>query len=370
MLTAVINAVIYTGDDIVNNKVLLIENGRISGFVDEIPANATIYDAKGKNIAPAFIDIQPNGGYSLYFSKEVSETALEDMYQASLDHGTGFIIPTLISSDPETILKAIEVIRRFKLKQPGVLGMHLEGPFINVEKRGAHPAHIIRKPVDNELEKIIAAGKDVIKIMTIAPECFTEDQLQMLLDSDINISIGHSNINYDQAQYYFSKGIALVTHLYNAMTQMGHRECGLVGATFDNINVYAPVILDGGHCHYAAARVAYRQKGDKLILLSDAAFLGRRKQRFDWENLSIRLTDGFYRDGNGNLGGTAISMVDAVKNAVTYLQVPVQEAMEMATSRVAKAINMNDRIGHIKPGYAARLVLFDKKLEQFITLIF
>jgi len=370
MLTAVINAVIYTGNDIVNDKVLLIENGKIISFADETPVDATIYDAKGKNIAPAFIDIQPNGGYNLYFSKEVSEEALDDMYQASLDHGTGFILPTLISSDFETILKAIEVVRTFKQKQPGVLGMHLEGPFLNVERRGAHPAHIIRKPTDEELHTIINAGSDVIKIITIAPECFTDSQLQLLLDSGINISIGHTNINYDQAQYYFSKGITLVTHLYNAMTQMGHRECGLVGASFDNDNVYAPLILDGGHCHYAAARVAYRLKGDKLILLSDAAFLGRKKQQFDWENLSITLRDGFYRDGNGNLGGAAISMVDAVRNAVEHLQMPVQEAVEMATSRVAKAIKTDNTIGYIKPGYAARLVLFDDELGQFETLIF
>ncbi|MGC4233285.1 MAG: N-acetylglucosamine-6-phosphate deacetylase [Niabella sp.] len=370
MLTAVINAVIYTGNDIVCDKVLLIENSKIEGFMDEAPANATIYDAKGKNIAPAFIDIQPNGGYDLYFSKEVSEAALDDMYQASLDHGTGFIVPTLISSDFVTILKAIDIVRSFKQKQPGVLGMHLEGPFINIEKRGAHPAHIIRKPADEELHTIVKAGSDIIKIITIAPECFTERQLQLLLDSGINVSIGHSNINYDQAQHYFSKGITLVTHLYNAMTQMGHRECGLVGATFDNNNVYAPLILDGGHCHYAAARIAYRQKGDKLILLSDASFLGRKKQRFHWENLSITMTNGFYRDGNGNLGGAAISMADAVSNAVKHLQVSVQEAVEMATCRVAKAIKMDDKVGYIKPGYAARLVLFDNKMKLFKTLIF
>ncbi|HMR82709.1 MAG TPA: N-acetylglucosamine-6-phosphate deacetylase [Niabella sp.] len=370
MLTAVINSVIYTGDDIVHDKVLLIDNSKVIGLVDEVPASAAIYDAEGKNIAPAFIDIQPNGGYNLYFSKEVSEAALDDMYQASLDHGTGFIVPTLISSDFETILKAIEAVKTFRQKQPGVLGMHLEGPFINVEKRGAHPAHIIRKPDDEELQTIITAGRDIIKIITIAPECFTEQQLQLLLDSGINISIGHSNINYDEAQYYFSKGITLVTHLYNAMTQMGHRECGLVGATFDNNNVYAPLILDGGHCHYAAARVAYRQKGDKLILLSDASFLGRKKQEFRWENLSITLMDGFYRDGNGNLGGAAISMVDAIRNAIIHLQVPVWEAVEMATSRVAKAIKMDERIGYIKPGYAARLVMFDNEMEQFETLIF
>ncbi|WP_114792263.1 N-acetylglucosamine-6-phosphate deacetylase [Niabella yanshanensis] len=364
MQQAIINATIFTGSEIVKDASILIENGKIIKIDASMPDGVQIIDAAGKNIAPAFIDIQPNGGYDLYFSKELSDASLQDMYQASIDHGTGYILPTLISSGFETILKGIETVKNFMQQQPGVLGMHLEGPFINVDKRGAHPATIIRKPTDEELKQIIAAGKEVIKIITIAPECFTDDQLQLLLDSGINIAIGHTAVTYEQAQYYFSKGIQLVTHLYNAMNQMGHRECGLVGAIFDNENVYAPVILDGGHCHYAAARVAYKQKGDKLILLSDAAFLGRRKQVFDWENLSIKMVDGYYRDGAGNLGGAAISMIDAVKNAMVHLHVTLQEAIEMATGRVAKAIKMDGRIGFIQPGYDARFVLFDNELSS------
>ncbi|MFT4094035.1 MAG: N-acetylglucosamine-6-phosphate deacetylase [Niabella sp.] len=369
MIKAITNAVIYSGCEVLEGQNILVEHGKIQDIVSTIPDDAVRIDVAGRSIAPAFIDIQPNGGYNLYFSKEVSAAALDDMCLASSDHGTGFIIPTLISSDHRTIIKAINVVGQYMQKQPGVLGMHLEGPFINVEKRGVHPAHIIRKPTDEELQVIIKAGRGIIKIITIAPECFTEQQLQMLLDSGINISIGHTMINYDEAQYYFSKGIQLVTHLYNAMTQMGHRECGLVGAIFNNDKVYAPVILDGGHCHYAAAQIAYKQKGDKLILLSDAAFLGRRKLQFDWERLSITMTDGFYRDAAGNLGGAAISMMDAVKNAVEHLQVSLQTAVEMATSRVAKAIKADHEIGYIKPGYPARFVLFDDCFKDSKVLI-
>lgn len=364
MAQAIINATVFTGSEVLKNVAVLTRHGKILDITAHVPEGFAIVDAAGKNVAPAFIDIQPNGGYDLYFSKELSEASLQDMYQASIDHGTGYILPTLISSGFETILKGIEAVKSFMQQQPGVLGMHLEGPFINVDKRGAHPAAIIRKPTDEELKQIIDSGKDVIKIITIAPECFTDDQLQLLLDSGINIAIGHTAVTYEQAQHYFSKGIGLVTHLYNAMNQMGHRECGLVGAIFDNENVYAPIILDGGHCHYAAARIAYKQKGNKLILLSDAAFLGRKKQVFDWENLSIKMVEGYYRDRAGNLGGAAISMIDAVKNAMAHLQVTLQEAIEMATSRVAKAIKMEDRIGLIQPGYDARFVLFDDELDS------
>lgn len=368
-MKAIINAVVYTGEAILKDRIIIVNEGTVAGIEHTMPQGAAIINAEGKNLAPAFIDIQPNGGYDLYFSKEVSEAALDDMYHASVDHGTGFIIPTLISSEPETILKAIEVVMQYMKKQPGVLGLHLEGPFINVEKRGAHPANIIRTPTDDELQEIIRLGKDVIKIMTIAPECFTSKQLDGLLQSGIQISIGHTNINYEQAQYYFSKGIHLVTHLYNAMNQMGHRNCGLVGAVFDNEQVYAPVILDGGHCHYAAARIAYKQKREKFLLLSDAAFLGRKKEKFDWENLSIKLKDGFYRDIHGNLGGAAISMVDAVKNAKKHLMIATEDALKMATSRVATALNMDKKIGYIKPGYPARFVLFDNELNDCTTLL-
>lgn len=363
-MKAIVNSKIFTGDDVIQNKSILIQDGVIVEITDKIPEGIELFDAGGKNISPAFIDIQPNGGYHLYFAKELSEAALQDMYQASIDHATGYILPTLITSTQDTILKAIGSVKSFMEKQPGVLGMHLEGPYINVERRGVHPAHIIRKPTDDELKQILAAGKNVIKLITIAPECFTEMQLQLLLDSGITISIGHTTINYQQAQYYFSKGINLVTHLYNAMNQMGHREPGLVGAIFDNDKVYAPIILDGGHCHPAAARVAYKQKGEKLILLTDASFLGRRKQEFDWENVSIQLQDGFYRDADGNLGGAAISMIDAIKYAQNFLNISLQEAIEMATNRVAKAINMQSTIGFVKPGYPACFAIFSDDMED------
>lgn len=370
MQKAIINSIILTGEEKVKNKVLIISQGKIVAIEDKIPEGVDVIDAKDKYLAPAFIDIQPNGGYELYFSKELSRAALEDMYQASSDLGAGYILPTLISSTRETIFKAIAEVENYMKEQPGILGMHLEGPFMNVKKRGAHPAHIIRNPTDEELTEIIKAGKGIIKMITIAPEIFTDKQLDMLLQSGICISIGHTTVNYEQAQYYFSKGIKLVTHLYNAMNQMGHRECGLVGATFDNDMVYAPLILDGGHCHYAAARIAYRQKREKLILLSDAAFLGRKKQKFEWDNLSIQLIDGFYRDGAGNLGGAAISMADAVRNAVEHLHVSVEEAVAMATSRVAKSIDMENQIGYIKKGYPSRFTLFDEALKDFEVITY
>ena len=370
MKQAIINAVVHTGDEIIDNGVIIIKNGIIESIEKEIPSENQLIDLKGKHIAAGFIDIQINGGEQFYFSQFPNEETIQDINDSSLKYGTTHTLPCLISSSNETILQGIEAIRNYKAKyKNGVLGMHLEGPFLNPLKRGAHSLNQVRKPSTKELEEIIRYGKDVIKVITIAPECFTDNQLDLLLESGIVISAGHSNMTYEQAQYYFSKGIKLVTHLYNAMTQFGHREPGLVGATFANESVYAPVILDGAHCDYAAARIAYELKKEKFFLISDAAFLGRKVESFKWENFDAHLENGFYRNEEGNLAGASISMLEAVQNAYKHLNVSADEAIKMATCRVSAAVNMDNEIGKIEPGFPASFVQFNPDLTEIKSLV-
>ncbi|RKS92640.1 N-acetylglucosamine 6-phosphate deacetylase [Flavobacterium limicola] len=369
MKQAIANGIIHTGDEILYNCVVIIENGIIISVQKEIPTDIPLIDLKGSHISAGFIDIQINGGERLYFSQNPTEETIQDIYETSLKYGTTHTLPCLISSSKETILQGIEAIRNYKAKyNNGVLGMHLEGPFLNSLKRGAHSINQVRKPTNSELGEIIRYGKDVIKVITIAPECFTDEQLDMLLESGIVISAGHSTMTYKEAQYYFSKGIKLVTHLFNAMTQFGHREPGLVGATFENESVYAPVILDGAHCDYAAAKLAYKLKQDKFFLISDAAFLGRKVSSFRWENFDAHLENGFYRNDEGNLAGASISMKEAVQNAFTHLNVSADEAIKMATCRVAAAIKMENQLGKIKPGFPASFVTFNDDLSRIETL--
>jgi N-acetylglucosamine-6-phosphate deacetylase len=191
----------------------------------------------------------------------------------------------------------------------------------------------------------------------------------MLLESGIVLSAGHSATTYEQAQYYFNKGIQLVTHLYNAMTQMGHRNPGTVGAVFDNDRVYAPIILDGAHCDYAAARIAYKIKKDKLFLISDATFLGRQVKEFNSELLDAKLVDGFYRNMNGNLAGAAISMAEAVQNALKHLNNPLDETIRMATLNVAKAIKMENELGKIDAGYPASFICFNDDFTEYKSMV-
>lgn len=371
MKQAIINAIVHTGDDIIENGVVIIENGVIISIQKEIPNDIKQIDLRGKHLAAGFIDIQINGGEKHYFSQTPNEETIQDIYDASLKYGTTHVLPCLISSSRETILKGIEAVRDYMKKhQNGVIGMHLEGPFLNPLRRGAHSIDQVRKPTNEELEEIIRKGKDVIKVITIAPECFTEEQLNMLLESGITISIGHSTVTHKEAQFYFSKGINLVTHLFNAMTQFGHREPGLVGAVFENEDVYAPVILDGAHCDYAAARVAYKLKQEKFFLISDATFLGRKVQSFNWDNFDAHLENGFYRNEDGNLAGATISMLEAIQNAYNNLNVSADEAVKMATTRVASAIGMQNKVGKIKSGFPASFVQFNANLSEIETLNF
>ena len=371
MKQAIINTTVHTGDEIITNGVIIIENGIILSVQKEIPQDIETIDLKGNHIAAGFIDIQINGGERLYFSQNPTEETIQDIYDASLKYGTTHVLPCLISSSHETILQGIEAVRSYMKKHDnGVIGMHLEGPFLNPLKRGAHSIDQVRKPTNEELEEIIRLGKDVIKVITIAPECFTDEQLNMLIESGIVISIGHSTVTHKEAQVYFSKGIKLVTHLFNAMTQFGHREPGLVGATFENENLYAPVILDGAHCDYAAAKLAYKLKQDKFFLISDATFLGRKVANFKWDNFDAHLDNGFYRNDDGNLAGATISMLEAVQNAYNHLEVSADEAIKMATSRVASAIGLEDQFGKIKAGFPASFVQFNDDLSEIATLNF
>jgi N-acetylglucosamine-6-phosphate deacetylase len=356
------NLNIHTGKEILKNHSIEIENG----IIKKISLSKSPQPQRG-GIAAGFIDLHINGGSKHYFTQHPTEETIDDIYQSSLRLGTTHVLPCLITSPLENILKGIEATRNYMARNPnsGVLGMHLEGPFLNPVKRGAHLAEYVRKPTDDELKTIIEHGKDVIKIMTIAPEQFTEKQIEMLLDSGINLSAGHSNATFIQAQSAYNQGIKLCTHLYNAMSQMGHREVGLVGATFDNDDVYAPIILDGFHCDYAAARIAHKAKKDKLFLISDALFVGDEVKKFQWEGFDAYLENGQYRNSEGNLAGAAISMADAVRNAVKHTEISIEEAIQMATIRPAKAIGMEHEIGKIEVGYPANFVIFDENLEKF-----
>jgi N-acetylglucosamine-6-phosphate deacetylase len=356
---------VFTGDAVLDNQVISCVDGKIA---DLSAGNAG--DTNVKYISAGFFDTHINGGELLYFASTPDVNCVGDIALSSKALGTAYTLPTMITSPLENIFAGIDAVKKYMSSHPaeGVVGMHLEGPFLHPVKRGAHLTEFLQKPTDAVLKELIKYGRGVIKLMTIAPELFTEEQVEMLMDSGIVISAGHSNATYGEAQSMFKRGIPVVTHLYNAMSGFSHRAPGLIGATFDNDDVYAPIILDGAHCDFAAARIAYKIKRDKLFLISDALFTGDKIKNFKWGNYDARLQDGKYLNSEGNLTGSAICMGDAVRNAVNEVDIPLQEAVEMATARPARALRLDAQMGYVKKGYPAVFTAFTPQLDSFAVM--
>jgi len=364
MRKTIFAAKIYTGTGVLENHLIGSENGKITTIS---PGTAGTASRSVQNLAPGFIDVHINGGDHFHFTQNAAIEGVEDIDRSCKALGTAYTLPSLITSPLENIYKGIDAIRQYRQQYPvtGVLGMHLEGPYLNPVKRGAHMLAYIKKPETAELIALIKHGRDIIRLLTIAPEMFSGDQIKLLLDSGITIAAGHSNATYQEASVAFNQGIKLVTHLYNAMSPLQHRAPGLVGATFEHDDVYAPIILDGQHCDYAAARIAYKLKKDKLFLISDALFTGRKIKNFQWESFDATLTNDQYINSDGNLSGAAISLGEAVYHAVHDVGIPLQEAIEMVTVRPAKAIGQQDVAGRIAVGYPAVFTAFDDALQYF-----
>lgn len=355
---------LFNGNTLQYAQRVYVDRGRITA-IETIEEELTSYDYE--NLAPAFADIHINGGQRLHFTQNPSVESVLDIAEASHQTGCFYTLPTLITSSTENIYRGIDAVREFQQKYPdkGVLGMHLEGPFISTQKRGAHLTKYIRRPSIPELQALIDYGKDVLKMITVAPEQLEEDALQLLLDSGIRVSAGHSNATYAQTMDFFAKGGDLITHFYNAMSGFTHRAPGMVGAILEKNNVHVPIILDGVHCDFGAARLAYKSAKEKMFLITDALFLGKQVTRFQWEEFDATLQGDRYVNNEGNLAGGAIDMGTAIRNAVKEVGVPLEEAIAMASVRPAKALHLETNIGSIAIGFEAIFTNFDASLHHF-----
>ena len=354
------NFVYFDNGRPIKDRAVLVEEGIITAVVSQYEKAGKIenFDLKGNYLVPGFVDLQVNGGADVFFSNNITEEAIGQIYADHLRRGTTCILPTLISSPLPDILKAIEAVKTYMRHKPGVAGLHLEGPFLNLSKKGAHNPAYIRAPDDGELMQILDAGEGVIKMITVAPELFTDEQIAHILSKDIIISAGHSNITSQQAGKYFSKGVACVTHLFNAMSQFGSREPGLAGAALD-ADVYAGIIVDGGHCDYAAVRIAHRLKAGRLFLVSDSTFISAKE--LEMNGIKFIPTKTGFVNAEGNLAGSNITMADAVKNSVNKVGIPLAGAIKMAAEIPLEIIGLSESRGKIKPGFIADLVVLSKK---------
>ncbi|MBP6408006.1 MAG: N-acetylglucosamine-6-phosphate deacetylase [Fusobacteriaceae bacterium] len=361
---ALINGEIYTGEGIVKNKAIIIDGNRVEALVDEIPKDIKVIDLQGKIVAPAFIDLQLNGCGGVLFNDEISLDTLRVMNETNIKTGTTSYLPTLITTTDENIEKALKLVEENEnLEEIGVLGLHIEGPYISIPKKGIHNPAYIRVMSDEIIHKIAKFGSKVTKIMTIAPENAKVEHLKELKDSGINLSIGHTNATYEEALEkveYFK----MATHLFNAMSSFTSREPGVIGAIFENKSLYTGIIVDGVHSHYGSVKIAKDILKEKLFLVTDAvAPVGTNMESFMFEGNKVLYKDGKCISPDGTLGGSALTMIEGVQNLVKHVGVSLEEALFMASTYPAKAIRVDDKYGYIKEGYIADLVVLDKELN-------
>lgn len=351
---------LFTGESQFSNKEIEVENGIVKSISDYEGEN---FDYE--NLAPALVDIHINGGEKFHFTADPTAETLEDIEMSAQKNGVGYVLPALITSSPENIFKAIEVTKDYLKTNPnsGILGLHLEGPFISVKKRGAHLTKYILTPENSLLEQIIEQGKDIVKMITIAPEHFTDEQIKLLVNSGIKVSLGHSDCTYKRAMQAFDIGVNLVTHLFNAMSPLHHREPGLLGAALANENVFTPVIPDGVHANFEAVKLAMKLKKDKLFFISDALFQNHIKTEFKWEEFDAKLLNGNYTNADGNLAGATISMADCVTNGLNILGLNLNDAIKKSTQTPSKILGI--KAGKIAEGYLAKFVSFDSDFKNY-----
>jgi N-acetylglucosamine-6-phosphate deacetylase len=372
---ALTNCRIYTGYEILDNHAVIIDGDKIAKICkqEQLPADITIKDLQGANVAPGLIDIQVNGCGGVQFNETLdalSIETLEAMQATNLVYGCTSYLPTLITSTDEFMIKAVNVMREYLAKHPNqALGLHLEGPYINPEKKGIHNINYIRQP-SQEMIDFLCANADVIKIITLAPEKVDAKHIKQLCDAGIHVSVGHSNGHYDDCRRGFNAGIRLGTHLFNAMPYITGREPGVVGAIYDEPEVYVGIIADGQHVSWANIRNSHKIKQDHLILITDAMLLaGSNLTSGVFADKTIYYKDGRCVDENGTLGGSALTMIEAVKNAVEYVGIALDEALRMATLYPAKAIGVDKQLGTITENKIANLVIFDRDFSNVKTVV-
>lgn len=372
-MDALLNATIHTGREILTWHALLIEDGKILALpsLADLPANARRIDLGGGILAPGFIDLQVNGGGGVLFNENPTMEGLQEIAEAHRRFGTTALLPTLITDTRQVRIQAVDaVLAAMQAELPGIVGIHLEGPHLNNARRGVHDARFISglNPADRD---IVGRLTGVPTLITLAPEQIDASIIGDLASQPgLVIAAGHSNASYDQAIAGFAAGVRGVTHLFNAMSQLGSREPGLVGAALDDDRVWCGVIVDGHHVHDASIRIAWRAKRrGGMVLVTDAMPPVGSSGPFSLYGEEISVANGRCVTGDGTLAGSALDMASAVRNSVQRIGIPLDEALRMASAYPADAMGLSDRVGRLLPGLRADLVLLDRSLRPRATWI-
>ena len=373
MPVALVNGRVLTPAGVVADHAVLVEGGKIAAVVPvaEVPAGAERQDLAGGLLVPGYIDPQVNGGGGVLFNDAPTVETIAAIGAAHRAYGATGFLPTLISDDLDVVDKALRATETaIEAGVPGVLGVHIEGPFLNPKRKGIHDEAKFRV-IDEDAIALLSSLKRGKLLLTLAPERTTPEVIARLSKAGVIVAAGHTNARYETMRQAIDHGLSGVTHLFNAMSPLTSREPGVVGAALENQTVWAGIIVDGRHVDPVTLKIALRTRPlDRFMLVTDAMpTVGMTDKRFVLQGREISVRDGVCVDAAGTLAGSDLDMAAAVRNAISMLGLSLEEAVMMASAAPAAFLGLSHQRGAIAPGLAADLCLLDDHLNVARTWI-
>ena len=366
MIQAIVNGQVFDGESLQQGLAVLIQDTRIHSVVDarELPPQVSdTYDLRGGILVPGFIDLQVNGGGGVLFTTAPTVGSLRVIGSVHRRCGTTGFLPTVITTSFTVMRQAITSVRQAMDEGvPGVLGIHLEGPFLNAERKGIHDA---RKfcALDEEGIDILTSLEVGVTLVTLAPELTSAAMIRSLVQAGVIVCAGHSAADYVQTREALASGVSGFTHLFNAMTPLQSREPGMVGAALEDDDSWFGIIADGQHVHPATFRIAVaaKRRGGAVLVTDAMPSVGSTDNSFVLDGTTIGVSNGRVTSPSGTLAGSNLDMLSAVNNAAEFSRVDWFEAVRMASLYPARVLGLGGELGAIKPGYRANLVALDSQ---------
>jgi N-acetylglucosamine-6-phosphate deacetylase len=358
---AVAARTLFDGSRLRHNCAVVIEGARILGLVPRGDVSAampvhTLPD--GAWLAPGFIDTQVNGGGDVLFNDRPTPEGIAAIAAAHRRFGTTALLPTLISDTPAKMEAALEAANAAARSDPGIIGVHLEGPFLSPDKPGVHDPAMLRVPNDADTEMLTGRRQGVV-LVTLAPERVPSGFIAKLAGAGVRVALGHSVATYDETKAALAEGLSGFTHLFNAMRPLDSREPGPIAAALETPGAWFGMIVDGHHVAPAMFCLALRGLAVPMLVTDAMPPVGGQRSSFTLNGRQIRVNDGRCTTADGRLAGAALNMAAAVRNCVELLGVPLVEALRFASAEPAAFLGLGETLGRIAPGYRADLVAFD-----------
>ena len=352
---------VFDGITVRHNSAVVIEGQQIVGVAARrgLPDDLPVKDlSEGVWLAPGFIDVQVNGGGDRLFNNDTTPEAIAAIAAAHRRSGTTSFLPTLISDTDEKMRAAIAAVQSAMKASPGVLGIHLEGPFLSREKPGIHSLEMIRAADAHHLE-MLTSLKGGTTVVTCAPECVSPTFISELANAGVKVSLGHSMATYEETRQAIADGLSGFTHLFNAMRPLASREPGPIAAALEAAGCWYGLIVDGEHVSIPMLKIALRGAGSPMLVTDAMPPVGGKKSSFKLYGSEITVENGRCATKDGRLAGSAIDMATAVWNCVRHLDVTLTEALTYASHSPARFLGLGDQLGRIAPGFRADLVAFE-----------